>query len=56
MSPDVDLSSIVNLLTTNSEGADIVGMMQEYFKSNSVGMSIEYYPFAASFILESMMY
>lgn len=51
LSPDVDLSSIVNLLTTNSEGADIVGMMQEYFKSNSVGMSIEYYPFAASFIL-----
>lgn len=47
----IDLSSIINLLSTNSASADIMSILKQYLTPDSNGMTVEYYPFAASFIL-----
>lgn len=47
----LDLSSIINLLSSNSESADIMSIVKQYLTPNATGMVVEYYPFAASFVL-----
>ncbi|NLP48162.1 MAG: hypothetical protein GX345_04370 [Clostridiales bacterium] len=47
----IDLSSIMNLISSGSDDLDIMGLIKEYIMPDQVGMIIEYYPFEASFIL-----
>ena len=47
----LDLSAMLNVLSSNSESADIVDLIKQFVTPNSVGMIVEYYPFAVSFIL-----
>lgn len=48
---NLDLSSIINLLSSNSGSADIMSIVKQYLTPNAAGMTVEYYPFAASFVL-----
>ncbi|NLX93031.1 MAG: biotin/lipoyl-binding protein [Clostridiales bacterium] len=47
----LDLSAMLSVLSSNSESADIVDMIKQFITPNSSGMTVEYYPFAANFIL-----
>lgn len=47
----LDLSAMLSVLSSNSESADIVDMIKQFITPNSTGMTVEYYPFAATFIL-----
>lgn len=47
----LDLSAMLNVLSSNSESADIVEIIKQFITPNSAGMIVEYYPFAAKFVL-----
>ena len=47
----IDLSTLISLASTNSESSDLLAMLKSYLQPVSKGMIVEYYPFAASFIL-----
>jgi len=46
-----DITTLLNALTANSQNADLIKMIEQFLKPSSDGMLVEYYPFAASFIL-----
>lgn len=48
---NLDITTLLNALTSNSENTDIIKTIEEYLKPSSDGMLVEYFPFAASFIL-----
>lgn len=47
----LDLSAMLNLLSSGSESADLVDIVKQFIAPNENGMVVEYYPFAARFIL-----
>jgi len=46
-----DITTLLNAVTANSQNADLIKMIEQYLKPTNDGMLVEYYPFAASFIL-----
>lgn len=47
----IDLSSLINLMSSGSDDIDIMGLIKKYITPDHVGMIVEYYPFEASFVL-----